>query len=190
MDNNKLWPLEQLLLWLHKCNTKKYCAIPRKAFPTLIGLLKFADNQTWECNPSFASLENVTMQSNKTIERHTELLEKAKIITIAKTLHMNNEYKIHMENLWISGAFCELLPSKRRYPTVKMTVPYRQNDGRTSSLTSYRTKKQSNYQKKDQELKSIVPDWCPPEPIKPASEVIKNECSKLVSKLKGNTNNY
>lgn len=172
MDYNKLWPVEQLLQWLHNCNTKKFCAIPNVALPTLLALAKYADNDTWKCHPSYATLANVTMKHRTKIIEHVKLLESANIIKIEKSNNASNKYTICTENLWKDGAICKVIHKitkkvvAKRYPPSSETLPPQSRFAtRTTHLTTHLNKKNGFVEKKmNNEMHSVVQEWGPGHP--------------------------
>lgn len=157
-NNTRLWPVEQLLEWLDTCD-KKYCNIPPNTLPTLIAILKFADNNTWIAWPSLPRISNITGKNERTTVRNILLLERKNIITTKIRFDKygdrdNNLYTIHPENFWKVGAKC-------LYPRGKMSLRYGQNVTLTTHSTTQKTKKRSlpKEQNKNANVESQSTSW-------------------------------
>lgn len=113
MSKNQLWPVEQLLDWIHRLKSPQSLNIKSTELSTIIAILKFADNSTWKSHPSIQSIANVSLKDKKSVEDTIKRLVEKNIlkITIRYTKdgdRDSNEYQFIVDNLFKVGAFSPL----------------------------------------------------------------------------------
>lgn len=153
MEDQKLWPVEQLLVRLDTVKTKFLTVKPPQLW-LLICLLKFADNTTLICFPSIARLSNISGFSESTVHRYLRDMEKVGVLQkrsrfTKKGDPESNEYKILPTKLWGTGCYCPYPPVRLTPPPVRLTPPSCQADTLTTNLTMQLSKKPGAAQEKD-----------------------------------------
>jgi hypothetical protein len=103
----KLWPLNQLLEWIDKSDSK-YLNISASELIVLLALTKFC-NDKWICWPSISRISNITLKDKKHIEDVLKRLVLKNILLKKERFKNNgdrdsNEYTVLITNLWKVGA--------------------------------------------------------------------------------------
>jgi hypothetical protein len=168
MDNTKLWPVNQLLDWIDRSNSK-FLNLTSSELIVLLSLLKFCDPK-WICHPGVSRIANLCGKDKKHVEDILKRLALKKIISIKERYTKegdrdSNQYKISVDNLWKVGANSPL-----RWGQI-----YPDGRGRstplTINLTNHVTKKkgasrglQPKKPKKPQEIRQLAKEWGPGHP--------------------------
>jgi len=159
MDNiTKLWPVNQLLDWLSKIETK-FVRVKSNDLTVLIAILKFANNESLDCWPSIEKIARITLKSKIRVRDVIKRLIKLKILVSTERYSIegdrdSNMYKYNPNMLWEVGAICSLPwitnVAHRRLQTLPLTT------NTTNHVTKKHLASQKYNQKQTQPMASVT----------------------------------
>ena len=120
MDNNKLWPVDQLLESISRVE-HQYIKIKSNDLSVVIAILKFADNTTLKSFPSIEKIAAISLKTPRRVRDVIKRLVKNKIFTMTERHTKegdrdSNLYEFHPNNVWGVGAKCTL-PTRKGWGT-------------------------------------------------------------------------
>lgn len=162
--NTKLWPVNQLLLWLDSMESTHYKISPIQVL-ILIFLYKFRNSKTNQCNPSLSRLSKATRIHRTKLPEHLKNLEENGFIKIISKTKKNggkdnNQYELLVDKL--TGGSSSQLPGV-------VAISYQGSSSQlpaiyklSNQLSNLTTQQQEiAAQNKNKELKQTAKEWGP-----------------------------